>query len=72
MEAPTMWQSLSQVNISSKYRFFVHLDRHLLEDLPDSDDELKIWLEDRWFEKGRRLENLRVEMQNGRWNGVPL
>ena len=65
MEAPDMWQTLSQPRLSPAYRFHVHAERFLLDSLPTSDEDLAKWLEQRWIEKGRKLESLRVDMKNG-------
>lgn len=59
MQAPSMWQSLSVGDLSPEYQFHVHVDRHLLKDLPQDDQALAQWLEARWIEKGERLEDWR-------------
>lgn len=41
---------------------YVHVDRHVLQDLPHEEHELALWLEDRWVEKGERLERLRQSL----------
>ncbi|EME88185.1 uncharacterized protein MYCFIDRAFT_184949 [Pseudocercospora fijiensis CIRAD86] len=56
---PSFWQSLSWPNLAQKWRLFVHVDRHELEQLPLDDEALATWLEARWVEKGERLERLR-------------
>jgi len=63
MEAPTIWQSLSQDGMSGKrgYKFHVDVKRFPLKDLPESDAELAKWLEQRWIEKGKLLEAKREE-----------
>lgn len=58
-EAPTMWQTLSAGDLASTYRFHVHARRFPLEDLPQGDEGLAKWLEERWVEKGRWLEGQR-------------
>ena len=57
--APSLWETLSVPRIDQHWQFHVHVDRHPLESLPGSDDELASWLEQRWIEKGERLEELR-------------
>ncbi len=58
MEAPTIWQSLSQDGISAKrgYKFHVHVERFPIKDLPETDAGLAKWIETRWIEKGEYLE----------------
>ena len=62
---PTFGQTLMLPRLDKEWRFFVHVDRHLLEELPSSEEELAQWLEDRWIEKGERLEDLRQKLQDG-------
>ncbi|KAI9819586.1 MAG: hypothetical protein M1827_007036 [Pycnora praestabilis] len=57
--APTIWETLSQSKLSGPWDFHVHVDRHAIENLPDTDEELAKWLETRWIEKGDRLEEMR-------------
>lgn len=64
-QAPTFAQSTMLPRLDQKYRFFVHVERHLLEDLPRNDEVIAQWLEDRWVEKGERLETLRQRLQKG-------
>ncbi|KAK3363102.1 acyltransferase [Lasiosphaeria hispida] len=71
--APTMWETLSAPRLSpgqgkkkgkpneSGYRFHVHARRFPVEELPRDDEGLAKWLEERWIEKGRYLEDLRVK-----------
>ncbi|KAF2212166.1 hypothetical protein CERZMDRAFT_29959, partial [Cercospora zeae-maydis SCOH1-5] len=56
---PTFWQTLSQPKLHRQSTLYVHVARHAIEDLPHSDADLARWLEDRWVEKGERLEGLR-------------
>lgn len=63
--APTFTESLMTPRLDRKWSFFVHIDRHPIEELPKSDGELAQWLEDRWVEKGERLEYLRQRLQKG-------
>ena len=72
MTGPSMWESLSKPHLDQTYKFYTHLDRYALEDLPITDDGLRNWLEDRWSEKGARLESLRQDLAAGIWNGKPL
>ena len=62
--APTMWETLSSSGLSSGpegYRFHVHARRFPLAQLPDTDEGLAKWLEQRWVEKGEWLEAKREE-----------
>lgn len=65
MSAPTIWETLSTPNICTTWQFHVDVQRHPLEDLPRTDEELARWLEDRWTEKGKRLESLRQDLVKG-------
>ncbi|KAG6136935.1 hypothetical protein E4U24_000134 [Claviceps purpurea] len=58
-EAPPMWDTLSTPGLSSssKFKFHVHARRFPLKSLPDSDEDLARWLEERWIEKGEWLES---------------
>ena len=62
---PTFSQSLYLPRLDKEWKFFVHVERHLLHELPHTDDELAQWLEDRWIEKGERLELLRNRLAHG-------
>jgi len=66
--APTMWETLSLRQISRDqreggpgYKFHVHARRFPLEELPQDDEGLAKWLEQRWIEKGEWLEEKRLE-----------
>lgn len=52
-------------NLSKDWRFLVHVERFAIESLPENDEELARWLEDRWVEKGERLEALRRRLAQG-------
>ncbi|KAG7143305.1 Lysocardiolipin acyltransferase 1 like protein [Verticillium longisporum] len=60
---PTMWDTLSVPGLSDRlgYHFHVHVRRFPLESLPEKDEDLAKWLEERWVEKGEWLEEKRVE-----------
>ena len=64
-EAPAFRQTLFLPHLSEHWRFFVHVTRHPLSKLPDTDEGLAHWLEERWLEKGERLEILRRELESG-------
>ncbi|EJT81231.1 hypothetical protein GGTG_01215 [Gaeumannomyces tritici R3-111a-1] len=69
--APTFWDSVSVPGLSVPaggggrgFRFHVHVRRFPIEQLPQTDEDLARWLEQRWVEKGEWLEGLRQE-----WTG---
>ena len=69
-QPPKFWQSLLYPRLDRTFRTYVHVERHELAQLPDESDELAQWLEDRWVEKGERLERLRVRLsKNLPWEG---
>lgn len=66
-EAPSMWESISEPRLDQDWKFHVHVDRYSIEDLEGlSDSELVSWLEQRWIQKGRRLEALQKDLEEGR------
>jgi hypothetical protein len=62
-QAPTFMQSMMLPSLDQKWRFFVHVDRHPIEELPTSDEQIASWLEERWVVKGDRLEALRQKLE---------
>ncbi|OAQ64219.1 acyltransferase [Pochonia chlamydosporia 170] len=60
-EAPSMWDTLSIPALTTRhrYRFHIHARRFSLDTLPESDEDLAKWLEQRWVEKGEWLESLK-------------
>jgi len=62
MTPPSFMQTLLEPRLDKRWRFFVHIDRHELKDLPHEDEQLATWLETRWVEKGQRLERLRESL----------
>lgn len=64
-QPPSFTQTLMLPNLSERWRFYVHVDRIALEDLPVDEKALARWLEDRWIAKGERLEVLRQRLVNG-------
>ncbi|KAF2753221.1 hypothetical protein EJ05DRAFT_515053 [Pseudovirgaria hyperparasitica] len=65
MTAPSFWATIAaplngiRGDLSrAGHRFFVRLDRFDLDDLPESDEELGLWLESRWLAKDRKLQEL--------------
>lgn len=65
MAPPTFLETLMLPHLDQKWDFYVHVERHAIEELPMTDDELAKWLEDRWMEKGDRLEILRTRHERG-------
>lgn len=63
--APSFGQTLMVPRLDKSWKFFVHVNRYSIEDLPNSEEELVRWLEDRWLEKGERLEQLRQKLEKG-------
>jgi hypothetical protein len=51
--------------LDEEWRFFVHVERHMINELPRDEDGLAKWLEERWLEKGERLEMLRQRLEKG-------
>lgn len=64
-QAPSFGQSLIVPRLDQSWKFFVHVDRFAIEDLPRDDEKLAQWLEERWLEKGERLEQLRQKLEKG-------
>lgn len=67
-QAPSMWETLSAIGLSlgrqeggRGHKFHVHARRFLIEEMPQDDEELAKWLEQRWIEKGQWLEDKRLE-----------
>ncbi|PHH74279.1 hypothetical protein CDD82_5020 [Ophiocordyceps australis] len=62
--APPFWETLSMSSLSRSegYKFHVHVRRFPIESLPDTDEGLALWLEERWIAKGEWLEQ-----QNQAW-----
>ncbi|KAJ3389507.1 hypothetical protein HDU92_001004 [Lobulomyces angularis] len=48
-----------------EYKFHVHVKRHLIKDLPNSEEELTNWLLQQWKEKDDYLEDYRLK---NNWN----
>ena len=63
---PTFGQTLLHPRLGEEWRFYTHVERHAISDLPRTDEELAQWLEDCWVRKGERLERLRLALEEGR------
>ncbi|KAL9055847.1 MAG: hypothetical protein Q9162_003273 [Coniocarpon cinnabarinum] len=70
MQAPTMLQTFFLPRLSNAWRFHVDVERHLIDELPESDAELAKWLEERWVIKNQKLEKLRNRLSQGQMWGV--
>ena len=64
-QPPTFAESIMTPRLDKHWKLFVHVERHPIEDLPRTDKELAQWLEDRWIEKGQRLEALQQKLDKG-------
>lgn len=52
------------------WRFYVHAERFEIKELPEEEEGLVKWLEQRWVRKGERLEGLKVRVETGDgWEG---
>lgn len=70
---PTFLQSLLHPTISSRWKTLVHVRRFEMQDLPASEEGLRLCLEERWVEKGELLESLRLKLERGEewgWEGA--
>lgn len=65
LQAPNMWETMSLPGLTRTYghKFHVHARRFLIEDLPNTDDELAKWLERVWVEKGEWLDKKKAEWE---------
>lgn len=62
---PTFVQSVLLPDVGKRWKTLVHVRRFAIEDLPSEEDGLRSWLEERWVEKGRLLEELREKLVRG-------
>ena len=62
---PSFVQTVLQPRLSERWRFYVHVERFELGQLPETDAGLAAWLEQRWVVKGERLELLRQRLVKG-------
>ncbi|KAL0254307.1 hypothetical protein SLS55_009781 [Diplodia seriata] len=71
MRAPPFWDTVAHADLKAAgYRFYAHVQRWDMAALPEGDEALAKWLEERWVEKGERLEELRrVVEEGGEWVG---
>jgi hypothetical protein len=62
---PTFTQSVFVPDVGKRWKTLVHVRRFPIEELPLTEAGLKFWLEERWLEKGRLLEELRQRLVRG-------
>jgi 1-acyl-sn-glycerol-3-phosphate acyltransferase len=62
---PTFVQSVLYPDVGRRWKTLVHVRRFELRDLPEEEDGLRTWLEERWIEKGELLEELRGKLLRG-------
>jgi hypothetical protein len=62
---PTFVQSVLTPDVGRRWKTLVHVRRFEIRDLPDGEEELRGWLEERWLEKGELLEGLRAKLLRG-------
>ena len=66
-EAPTFTQSLFEADLGKSYRFHVHVERFDIQALANLDDaQLATWLEQRWMEKSKKLQELQHMLGDGK------
>ncbi|KAH0608058.1 uncharacterized protein H6S33_002110 [Morchella sextelata] len=61
MDAPTMWETFAMARVSPPWRFHVHVRRFEIKELPEDEEGLRTWLEERWAEKSRILQGMEGE-----------
>lgn len=61
MSAPTMWESFTFARVSPPWKFHVHVRRFELKSLPEDEEGVKNWLEERWVEKSKILQGMEGE-----------
>jgi 1-acyl-sn-glycerol-3-phosphate acyltransferase len=72
LQAPSMWDSLSQPELSRDWQFHIHADRFDIKEFVNmTDAELAAWLEHRWQVKSRKLESLQLRLAAGQsWSEI--
>ncbi|KIV95552.1 hypothetical protein PV10_03190 [Exophiala mesophila] len=64
MEAPSMWQTLSQPRLDRDWRFHIHAERFDIDDfIGKTDTEIALWLEQRWMAKSDTLQELKDKLE---------
>lgn len=59
--APTPVETHSYGDLSAHYKFHVHVRRFAVADIPEEEDAVTQWLEDRWVEKDRIVASMEHE-----------
>ncbi|KAF2808619.1 uncharacterized protein BDZ99DRAFT_59569 [Mytilinidion resinicola] len=65
MQAPSFWDTFTTNFAATGYRFYVHVDRYPIAELPETAEGLSQWLETRWVQKGNRLDDLKRKLERG-------
>ena len=66
---PSFLETLYLPNIGSAWTMYAHVQRFDISSLPEADEDIAKWLEERWLEKGDRLEQLKYDLLKGLpWN----
>lgn len=65
MQMPSFFQTLSYPSLGQEYRMHAHVRRYELSSLPDTDAAIAHWLEERWLEKGEKLDDLKKRLDGG-------
>lgn len=68
---PSFTQTITLPRLRERWNFLVHARRFPLDELPEGEQELAEWLEQRWMEKGELLESLKQRLDSGEgWEGM--
>jgi hypothetical protein len=71
MSPPSFFKTVFQPNLAQRYRMYAYVRRFELSSLPEAENEIIQWLEDRWVEKGERLADLKKSLDYGEpWKGI--
>jgi len=68
---PSIVRVLSH-DLNPDWKFHVHVDRYLLDDLPSDDEKLSKWIEELWVKKDKRLGEWKSSWPEDGSNGVTL
>lgn len=58
---PTPVETHSSGDLSRHYKFHIHVRRFAIADIPDDEEAVTKWLEDRWIDKDRLLTDMKRE-----------
>lgn len=59
--APTPVETHSYGDLSKHYKFHIHVRRFAIADIPEGEEDVTLWLEERWQEKDDVLEAMNRE-----------